>query len=103
MDEVDAADRSNSEGDKAKKWQPLTSVAPHPEEDNDPFSLGDDDDGEKGEDLRKEDSARLKEAARKSVQEGGSGEDALERKPTEGEVSGTKNADAEKILGSGEK
>lgn len=109
VDEVDAADRSNSatDADKAKKWQPLTSVAPHPEEDNDPFSLGDDDDGEKGEDLRKEDSARLKEAARKSLQEGGSGSAAggagLERTPTESEVSGTKDAEAEAILGSGEK
>jgi hypothetical protein len=106
VDEVDAADRTNSgpEGEKAKKWQPLTSVAPHPEEDNDPFSLGDDDDGEKGEDLRKEDSARLKEAARNSVQAGAAGgEGGATLKPTESRTTGTKNAEAEAILSPGEK
>ena len=101
VDEVDAADRANSaagtEGDKAKKWQPLTSVAPHPEEDADPFSLGDDDDeAGKGEDLRKEDSARLKEAARKSVDAGVGGE--LGKTLTQSEQTGTKNAEAEAIL-----
>jgi hypothetical protein len=96
IDEVDAADRGD---DKAKKWQPLTSVQPHPEDDNDPFSLGDDDDGEKGEDLRKEDSARLKEKARNSISTG----DATPGKPLEeSEMSGTKNKDAEALLG-GEK
>ena len=95
IDEVDAAERSNSTGDdKAKKWQPLTSVAPHPEEDNDPFSLGDDDDGEKGEDLRKEDSARLKEAARTSIQAGTEASKGL----IASEQSGTKNAEMEKLL-----
>lgn len=116
VDEVDAADRSNSnsgaEADKAKKWQPLTSVAPHPEEDNDPFSLGDDDEGgdatkedrSKSEDLRKEDSERLKEAARKSIQEGGSGAEggSLEKVPTAAETTGAKNAEAERILSPGE-
>ena len=48
-----------------------TSVAPHPEDDNDPFSLGDDDeDKDKGDDLRKEDSERLKESARNSISAG---------------------------------
>ena len=105
VDEVDAADRSNVGGDpdKAKKWQPLTSVAPHPEEDNDPFSLGDDDDGEKGDDLRKEDSARLKEAARNSIQAGTAGGDGAALKPTESKMAGTKNADMEAILSPGEK
>ena len=107
VDEVDAADRANSaagttgtEGEKAKKWQPLTSVAPHPEEDADPFSLGDDDEAEqreagKGEDLRKEDSVRLKEAARNSVS-AAPGE--LGKTLTQSEQTGTKNAEAEAIL-----
>jgi hypothetical protein len=51
----------------------LTSVAPAPEDDNDPFSLGDDDeDKEKTEDLRKEDSDRLKASARNSISAGSS-------------------------------
>ncbi|KAG9649651.1 hypothetical protein KCU77_g13269, partial [Aureobasidium melanogenum] len=52
------------------KWQPLTSIAPNPESDeNDPFSLGDSDDEKetKTKDTRESDTARLKEAARKSV------------------------------------
>ena len=97
VDEVDAAERtSTSGGEKAKKWQPLTSVAPHPAEDNDPFSLGDDDDGDKGEDLRKEDTNRLKEAARNSIS-AGAGAD-LTKRPSESGRSGTKNAEAEELL-----
>lgn len=97
IDEVDAAERAAAASgeDKSKKWQPLTSVAPAPEEDNDPFSLGDDDDGDKGEDLRKEDTERLKEKARTSVSEGRS--NSLEAS----ETSGTKNKDAEALLGGG--
>jgi hypothetical protein len=48
----------------------LTSIAPNPEsEENDPFSLGDSDDEKemKTKDIRESDTARLKEAARKSV------------------------------------
>ena len=98
VDEVDAADRRTSEGGKAKKWQPLTSVVPHTEEDNDPFSLGDDDD-EKNEDLRKEDTQRLKDAARSSVSEGAGGEagKALEESGRSGSL-GTKNKEAEELL-----
>lgn len=94
VDEVDASDRSAN----GKKWQPLTSVAPNPEEDNDPFALGDDDDepaASKSEDLRKDDSERLKGAARASVSAGESGEKA---KLGESEVSGTKNKEAEELL-----
>lgn len=100
VDEVDAAERTTSSegGDKAKKWQPLTSVQPHPEEDNDPFSLGDDDDAEKGEDLRREDTNRLKEAARNSISAGGSSVDASAKRPSESEKVGTKNAEAEMLL-----
>ena len=98
VDEVDAAERQTSDGDKSKKWQSLTSVAPNPEEDNDPFSLGDDDE-EKGEDLRKEDTQRLKEAARNSVQAdtGGEAAKALEESGRSGSL-GTKNKEAEELL-----
>lgn len=101
VDEIDAADRrlgakDASDSDKAKKWQPLTSVAPNPEDDNDPFSLGDDEeDKEKTDDLRKEDSERLKEAAHNSVSS--SSGDAT-RKPSESETDGTKDKEAEELL-----
>lgn len=107
VDEVDAFDRNNpssSTPNSNKKWQPLTSVAPNPEEDNDPFALGDDDEvvNEKNEDLRKDDSERLKNAARASIS-ADSGEGA-KLKPTESEQSGTKNKDAEELLtGAGKK
>ncbi|KAI7155024.1 hypothetical protein KC349_g7252 [Hortaea werneckii] len=121
VDEVDAAERKTSaqggDPEKAKKWQPLTSVAPHPEEDNDPFSLGDDDeegDGKEGgvgktaddknEDLMKDASERLKKSASMSAggsgQSGESGKQPGERKPS---GSGNKDAIAEAILsGEGE-
>lgn len=111
MDEVDAFDRANPSSSStstpnngnAKKWQPLTSVSPAPEEDNDPFALGDDDD-EKTEDLRKEDTERLKNAARASISAGSPGEGAAKLKPVESEQSGTKNKDAEELLsGAGKK
>jgi hypothetical protein len=73
VDEVDALYRnpspSNQSGNQnksgGKKWQPLTSVAPHPEpEDHDPFSLGDsDDEDSKTKDLNPTDTERLKKAA----------------------------------------
>ena len=107
VDEVDAAERrtSGTDGEKSRKWQSLTSVAPHPEEDNDPFSLGDDDDDkEKTEDLRKEDTERLKEKARSSVS-AGAGEGGLEKlEPQESQTSGTKNKEMEELLsGAGKK
>lgn len=103
IDEVDAAERNTSDDPKAKKWQPLTSVAPHPEDDNDPFSLGDDDEGEKGEDLRKEDSERLKEKARASISASagagaGAGEGGLGEALQESERRGSKNKEAEELL-----
>lgn len=76
VDEVDAVDRklqrqpSPGAASKSAKWQPLTSIAPNPESDeNDPFSLGDSDDEKetKTKDHRESDTARLKEAARNSV------------------------------------
>ncbi|KAG9825620.1 hypothetical protein KCU98_g15685, partial [Aureobasidium melanogenum] len=76
VDEVDAIDRKNQRqpspgaASKSAKWQPLTSIAPNPESDeNDPFSLGDSDDEKetKTKDTRESDTARLKEAARKSI------------------------------------
>jgi hypothetical protein len=73
VDEVDAlyrnpspSNQQNSQGKSGgKKWQPLTSVAPHPEpEDHDPFSLGDsDDEDNKTKDTNPADSDRLKKAA----------------------------------------
>ncbi|KAI5206550.1 hypothetical protein E4T38_03750 [Aureobasidium subglaciale] len=76
VDEVDAIDRRNQRqpspgaASKSAKWQPLTSIAPNPESDeNDPFSLGDSDDEKetKTKDIKESDTARLKEAARESV------------------------------------
>ncbi|KAK1914598.1 hypothetical protein P3342_010587 [Pyrenophora teres f. teres] len=77
VDEVDALYRNpspNNQGSQGKsggkKWQPLTSVAPHPEvDDHDPFSLGDSDDEEKDakkQDTNPEDTERLKNAAQNS-------------------------------------
>jgi hypothetical protein len=72
VDEVDALYRNPSPNSglpaakaSGKKWQPLTSVAPHPEPDeHDPFSLGDSDDEEaRTKDLNPEDTERLKKAA----------------------------------------
>ncbi|KAH7116195.1 hypothetical protein B0J11DRAFT_539419 [Dendryphion nanum] len=74
VDEVDALYRNPSPsqqsgvtGSKAgnKKWQPLTSVAPHPEpDDHDPFSLGDSDEEDaKTKDIKADDTERLKKAA----------------------------------------
>ena len=68
VDEADALHRQttpNTGGKSGKKWQPLTSVAPHPEpEDNDPFSLGDsDEEQDKKTDLKPEDTERLKKTA----------------------------------------
>jgi hypothetical protein len=116
VDEVDAFDCNNpsssstSTPNNAKKWQPLTSISPGPVEedhDDDPFALGDDDDDVNGgngsssktEDLRKEDTERLKNAARASISAGSS------EKPTlsESEQSGTKNKDAEELLSGGKK
>lgn len=105
VDEVDAADRTSqaqpAPGSAAKsaKWQPLTSVAPNPEaEENDPFSLGDSDDEKdsKSKDLREADSARLKKAARDSIS--GESGDATRPMASEKSVVGTKDKDAEEIL-----
>ncbi|ORY16935.1 hypothetical protein BCR34DRAFT_671476 [Clohesyomyces aquaticus] len=70
VDEVDALYRNPSPANQpgktgGKKWQPLTSVAPHPvDDDHDPFSLGDsDEDDAKTKDIKAEDTERLKKAA----------------------------------------
>jgi len=86
---------SPSAGKSGKKWQPLTSIAPNPEsEDNDPFSLGDSDEEEsKKTDLKPEDTERLKRSA--SVSEGpsasGTGLQTAEK-------SGTRDKEAEELL-----
>ncbi|KAK3672563.1 ubiquitin-binding protein cue5 [Recurvomyces mirabilis] len=96
VDEVDAADRKSGDTGKARKWQPLTSVAPAPEEDNDPFSLGDDEDDvrEKTEDVRKEDTERLKKVASESTSADNASKNPLE----ESERSGSINAEAAELL-----
>ncbi|TKX23844.1 ubiquitin-binding protein CUE5 [Elsinoe australis] len=100
VDEVDAAERratSPNNGSNAKKWQPLTSVAAQPEpEENDPFSVGDSDDEKelKTKDTREADTQRLKDAARKSVSEGGDSAPKLQKSEQEG----TKDKTAEELL-----
>jgi len=102
VDEVDAADRNikrqadPGSASKSAKWQPLTSVAPNPEaEEDDPFSLGDSDDEKesKTKDIREADSARLKESARKSVS-GESSEAPKGLQPSEKHGSIDKEAEA---------
>jgi hypothetical protein len=104
VDEVDALYRNpspnnqNSQGKSGgKKWQPLTSVAPHPEpDDHDPFSLGDsdDEDNSKTKDINAEATERLKNAA--SSKEAST---AAPLKPAERSGSiGQKDAAAEALL-----
>lgn len=81
-----------------KKWQPLTSVAPHPEpDDHDPFSLGDSDDEEaKTKDIKADDTERLKRAASNKESEHDTKTDL---KPAERSGSmGTRDQAAEEIL-----
>ncbi|KAF2473583.1 uncharacterized protein BDR25DRAFT_340941 [Lindgomyces ingoldianus] len=104
IDEVDALYRNPSPANQppgklgGKKWQPLTSVAPHPEpEDHDPFSLGDSDEEDtnaKTKDVKAEDTDRLKKAA-----EGKEGKDAGDLKEASRSGSaGQKDAAAEALL-----
>ncbi|KAK5114847.1 hypothetical protein LTR62_002004 [Meristemomyces frigidus] len=99
VDEVDAADRTG----KATKWQPLTSVAPAPEGEDDPFSLGDDEDEVKevgkSEEVRKEDTERLKVKARESVGAADAAEVGKEKKLEESARSGSIDAEAAELLG----
>jgi len=106
VDEVDAADRraagqesaAPNSANKSTKWQPLTSMAPNPDaEENDPFSLGDSDDEKesKTKDINEEASARLKNAARQSMSNGKKPEGLQERE--RGSIS-TKDKDAEALL-----
>ena len=107
VDEVDALYRNpspnnQSSGNKSggKKWQPLTSVAPHPEpDDHDPFSLGDSDDEDNTKDIKAEDTERLKKQAEEKgateSKEGGVG--SLQEAGRSGSV-GQKDEIAEKLL-----
>ncbi|KAF7552971.1 hypothetical protein G7046_g7241 [Stylonectria norvegica] len=56
---------------RASKWQPLSTVAPSPITDNDPFSLGDSEDEkepkEKPKEIKTEDSERLQKAAAEAM------------------------------------
>ncbi|KAF2866307.1 hypothetical protein BDV95DRAFT_584493 [Massariosphaeria phaeospora] len=100
VDEVDALYRNPSPNNNAqgkagggKKWQPLTSVAPHPEpDDHDPFSLGDSDEEDaKVKDIKAEDTERLKKAAE--------GKEGVETGVlTEADKSGHNDAAAEALL-----
>lgn len=101
VDEVDALYRNPSPNNQGKsggkKWQPLTSVAPHPEpDDHDPFSLGDsDDEDSKAKDANPEDTERLKKAAAATKEAPAS----HELKPAERSGSvGHKDAAAEALL-----
>ncbi|PNS19731.1 CUE domain-containing protein 5 [Sphaceloma murrayae] len=104
VDEVDAVERraTSPNNGPAKKWQPLTSVAAQPEpEENDPFSVGDSDDDKdtKTKDVRETDTQRLKDAARKSISEGGDKSDKAEGgKLEKTETQGTKDKTAEELL-----
>jgi len=102
VDEVEARDRqtASTQGNKTKKWQPLTSVAPHPEpDDHDPFSLGDSDEDEaRAKDIKSEDTERLKRLANESGVEK-KGDTGKELKPTERSGSGgTRDQAAEELL-----
>lgn len=96
----------NAPSNTNKKWQPLTSVAPNPEgeDDHDPFSLGDSDEekeDDKKTDLRPEDSERLKSvsgASGESMDKTKSGSGAgLEEHERSGSL-GHKDAVAEELL-----
>jgi hypothetical protein len=96
---VEARERS-TQANKTKKWQPLTSVAPHPEvEDHDPFSLGDSDEDEaKTKDIKAEDTDRLKKLANESEAEK-NGDSGKQLKPAERSGSlGTRDQVAEELM-----
>jgi len=89
VDEVDAVYHQSTPS-SGKKWQPLTSTTPNPEvagdgalddDDNDPFSLGDNSDDDKEADVNKEATERLKSAAAKKDK--GKGRASTENQPME--------------------
>lgn len=83
---------------KSSKWQPLAAVDPSPVADHDPFSLGDsDDDDAKKKDVRPDDSERLKEAAAEAINDDISSPSEKKLEPRE--RSGTKDTEAEKLIG----
>ncbi|KAK0925705.1 ubiquitin-binding protein cue5 [Friedmanniomyces endolithicus] len=86
-----------------RKWQPLSSAAPVPvEDDNDPFALGDDEE-EKAEEVRKEDAERLKEKAGLSAESGEGGGEGKKTGLEESKQQGSINAEAAELLEAGEK
>lgn len=91
---------SSGAGGKSNKWQPLAAVDPTPVEDHDPFSLGDSDDEEsKKNDVKAEDSERLKKAAAEAMSDNIGSSDAKKLEPQERSVSlGTGEAEAGDIL-----
>lgn len=85
---------------KSKKWQPLTSIAPNPDaDDNDPFALGDSDDDReaaKKTDIRADATERLKNAA--SSADGATSTTGKRLSETETTAGGTRNKEADDIL-----
>ncbi|KAK0841644.1 ubiquitin-binding protein cue5 [Friedmanniomyces endolithicus] len=108
VDEVEAADRRRSGltsggAGGGRKWQPLSSAAPVPvEDDNDPFALGDDEE-EKAEEVRKEDAERLKEKAGLSAESAEGGGEGKKTGLEESKQQGSINAEAAELLGGGRK
>ncbi|KAK0941324.1 ubiquitin-binding protein cue5 [Friedmanniomyces endolithicus] len=105
VDEVEAADRRQKSGlagggaGGGRKWQPLSSAAPVPvEDDNDPFAFGDDEE-EKAEEVRVGDAERLKEKAMSSAEGGEGKKTGLEEHKQHGSI----NAEAAELLGDGKK
>lgn len=110
VDEVDALYRDDRSGKaqpstggkpasgSGKKWQPLTSIAPNPDsEENDPFSLGDSDEEDaKKQDTNPDDTERLKKAASEKDKDNTGGA-KLEPAERSGSI-GQKNEEAEKLL-----
>lgn len=83
---------------KSSKWQPLAAIDPSPVADHDPFSLGDsDDDDAKKNEVRTDDSERLKDAAAEAMNDDISSTGQKKLEPQE--KSGTKDAEAEKLVG----
>lgn len=88
---------------KQSKWQPLSTVDPHPigDNDNDPFSLGDSEDEKEskqrvgGKEIKQDDAERLKRAAAEAMSDN-IGEPA--RKPEPAETVGSKDKTAEEKL-----
>lgn len=106
VDEVDAlyskpqpVRQPSPSAGKSKKWQPLTSVAPNPDaEENDPFALGDSDEEEKKKtDIRADATERLKRSASNTETKEAAGDERRPSAQERGSV-GTRNKDMENLM-----